>query len=52
MAAGVLNGRQVRLEWRGGLMGARSRLTVDGEGRWRTLIEDEAALVAALDSAL
>lgn len=48
MARGVVDGRAVVLEWRGGPMGPRSRVTVDGEGDWRALITDEAALTAAL----
>lgn len=48
MATGVLDGRQVRLEWRGGFLGARSRLLVDGKGRWGELIADVDALEVAL----
>ena len=48
VATGVLDGRQVRLEWRGGFLGPRSRLVVDGKGRWGTLIADAEALEAAL----
>jgi hypothetical protein len=48
VATGMINGRQVQLEWRGGFLGARSRLAVDGEGRWGALIADAGALEAAL----
>ena len=48
VAQGMLDGRQVRLEWRGGFLGPRSRLTVDGVGRWGALIADAEALEAAL----
>ena len=49
VATGVINGRPVQLEWRGGFMGARSRLVVDGQGRWGALIADADALEAALE---
>jgi hypothetical protein len=48
VASGMINERQVQLEWRGGFMGARSRLVVDGQGRWGALIADADALEAAL----
>ena len=48
VAEGVLDGRAVRLEWRGGAMGGRTLLTVDGEGRWRALITDAEELQVAL----
>ena len=50
IAQGVVDGREIVLEWRGGPMGPRSRVTVDGEGGWRPLITNEADLTAALDA--
>jgi hypothetical protein len=45
---GVLDGRAVSLEWRCGPIGARSRVMIDGRGRWRELITDEAGVIEAL----
>ena len=48
VAQGVIDGRKVRLEWRGGFLGPRSRVVIDGVGRWGELIADADTLESAL----
>ncbi|MEL6347709.1 MAG: hypothetical protein AAFV53_31680 [Myxococcota bacterium] len=45
---GSLDGRAVRVEWRGGVLGARSRVTIDGQTQHLPLVVTAEALVAAV----
>jgi hypothetical protein len=49
VATGDLGGQPVRVEWRGGVLGARTRVRVGGYRQTLPLVTDAEGLAAALD---
>ena len=52
VAEGTLSGTAVRIEWRGGPLGMRSRLLIGGQGSWGDFIGDAPSLEEALSVGL